>query len=277
MDRFSKIKNKLLALAETDERIQCVVMIGSSVRETAKADAYSDLDLVIVTQAPALWLYGDRPAMLGDIRISFVEPTLGGGMERRILYDGSLDVDLIVFSPEQFTYAITSGAASEVMDRGYRILHDRGGYRAMLAEHISPEIPAEQMCEDEFQNLVNDFFFHTVWAEKKLRRGEFWSAKMCIDGYLKQLLQRMIAQYSATKYACDTWHSGRFLDTWAEPAITQALPTCFAHYEREDMHASLLQTHALFRSLAKESASLLGYPYPQEAESYSFQLLLEQE
>lgn len=277
MDRFSEIKNKLLALAQTDERIQCVIIIGSSVRETTKADDYSDLDLVIATQAPALWLYGDCPAMLGDIRISFVEPTLGGAMERRILYDGSLDVDLIIFTPEQFTNAIMSGTASEVMNRGYCILLDRGGYRAMLAEHISSEIHAEQMREDDFQNIVSDFFFHSVWAEKKLRRGEFWSAKMCIDGYLKQLLQRMIAQYSGTKYACDTWHSGRFLDSWAAPAITQALSTCFAHYERNDMHASLLQTHALFRTLAKETANLLGYPYPQEAETYSLHLLSEQE
>ncbi len=275
MDRFSEIKRKLLALAEADADILAVVQIGSTVRETEHADDHSDLDLVLAVKEPAMWLYGDRPAMLGDIKISFVEPTLGGGMERRILFDGARDVDLIIFTPEQFTRAITDGTASQVMNRGYRVLHDRGGYRAMLAEHISSEIPAESMSEAEFQNLVNDFFFHTVWGYKKLLRGELWSAKMCIDGYLKQHLQRMIALYSATRYHVDVWHSGRFQDKWAEDAINAELPHCFAHYAPEDMRNALMHTHALFRSLAAQTATLLGYTYPKEAETYSSQFLQE--
>ena len=34
------------------------------------------------------------PVKLGNVKISFVEMTLGGGKERRILYDGALDVDM---------------------------------------------------------------------------------------------------------------------------------------------------------------------------------------
>lgn len=58
-----------------------------------KADEYSDLDVVIATKKPEGWLYGDYPEKLGIVKISFVEATLGGGKERRTLYDGSLDVE----------------------------------------------------------------------------------------------------------------------------------------------------------------------------------------
>ena len=67
---------------------------------------YSDLDVVIATDNTESWLYGDYPGKLGDVKISFVEPTLGGGKERRILYNGSLDVDMIIFTPLQFETAI---------------------------------------------------------------------------------------------------------------------------------------------------------------------------
>ena len=63
--------------------IKAIVLIGSSTRDAAKTDEYSDLDVVIATEKPEGWLCGDRPKRLGRVKISFVEPTLGGGRERR--------------------------------------------------------------------------------------------------------------------------------------------------------------------------------------------------
>ena len=49
MDRYISIKSKLLDYAKKDEEIKAVVMIGSSTRDMVKADEYSDMDVVIVT------------------------------------------------------------------------------------------------------------------------------------------------------------------------------------------------------------------------------------
>ena len=117
--------------------IRAIVLISSSTRDAAKADEYSDLDVMIATEKPKGWLYGDRPERLGRMKISFVEPTLGGGKERRMLFEGSLDVDLIVFTPEQFESALREGVTSWVMNRGYEVLYDAGGYSSLLGEYIS--------------------------------------------------------------------------------------------------------------------------------------------
>lgn len=275
MDRFMNIKEKLLALAKEDEDIKAIVLIGSSTRDTVKADEYSDLDVVIATEKPEGWLYGDCPEKLGSVKISFVEPTLGGGKERRILYDGSLDVDMIVFTPEQFEKAIREGVASWVMNRGYEILYDAEGFFTLLEEHISHELKPTDLAEPEFNNMVNDFFFHTVWASKKILRGELWTAKMCIDAYLKNYLLKMIEMYSVSKYHADVWHDGRFLDRWAEKEILSDLEKCFAHYDREDMVSALLATLDLFCRLASQTAEIKGYKYPIEAENYTKFLLEE--
>ena len=161
MDRFMNIKEKLLALAKDDEDIKAIVLIGSSTRDTVKADEYSDLDVVIATEKPEGWLYGDCPKKLGSVKISFVEPTLGGGKERRMLYDGSLDVDMIVFTPEQFKKAIREGVASWVMNRGYEILYDAEGFSTLLEEHISHELKPTDLAEPEFNNMVNDILYNS--------------------------------------------------------------------------------------------------------------------
>ena len=275
MDRFMSIKEKLLALAKEDEDIKAIVLIGSSTRNTVKADEYSDLDVVIATEKTEGWLYGDCPKKLGSVKISFVEPTLGGGKERRMLYDGSLDVDMIVFTPDQFEKAIREGVASWVMNRGYEIMYDAEGFSVLLEENISHDLKPTDLLEPEFNNMVNDFFFHTVWASKKILRGELWTAKMCIDAYLKNYLLRMIEMYSVSKYHVDVWHDGRFLDRWAEKEILSDLKKCFAHYDREDMLSALSATLNLFCRLAGQTAEIKGYKYPIEAENYTKFLLEE--
>ena len=221
MDRYAEIKARLLSLAQADDTLQAVIAIGSSTRSDVPADEFSDLDLIIATTRPEDWLYGDMPDRLGDVRISFTEPTLGGGMERRMLYAGSRDVDLIVFTPEQLTQAVLDGVAGWVMNRGYDVMHDAMGITPLIAQHVIPAAGFTPMGEAEFANVVNDFFFHAVWADKKLRRGETWTAKMCIDAYLKRLLLRVLEL--ARCVSADVWHDGRFLDRWAGNEAVEAL------------------------------------------------------
>ena len=266
MDKYAEIKEKLLETAKQDEHMKAVIMIGSSTRTITKADEYSDLDLIIATDDTNSWLYGDMPDQLGDLKISFVEPTLGGGKERRVLYDGYLDVDMIIFTKEQLVNAIHTGAANEVMNRGYSVLYDSMGITELLKDNIVAEVHAAEFSEAEYLNMVNDFYFHIIWAAKKLLRGELWSAKMCMDAYLKNYLLKMLEVYTISRYHTDVWHDGRFLDRWAEEAVRQKLKECFAHYDKEDMWKALTATEELFTGLARETAQMKGYSYPAEAE-----------
>ncbi len=274
-DRYAEIKSRILELANADEGIKAVVAIGSSTRSEVKADEYSDLDLIIAAEDTEKWLYGDIPERLGDMKISFVEPTLGGGKERRVLYKNALDVDMIVFTPEQLVTAAKEGVAGWVCNRGYTVLHDRMGIGDLLSEYVRHEVNYSQLTESEYINLVNDFCFHVVWASKKILRGELWTAKMCIDAYLKNHLLKMLEMYTVNKYASDVWHDGRFLDKWADESIKNSLPKCFAHYDRENMIAALRETKSLFSQTAREVAELKGYAYPDVAVGYADEVFSE--
>lgn len=273
MDRYCKIKQRLLHIAEKNDGLLAVIALGSSVRDYAVADEFSDLDLLLVCRNPMDWLYGDLPKDLGEFRISFVEPTFAGGMERRLLYDGSLDVDLIVLTPEQLQNAIGSGVAAEVLGRGYAVLYGSAEITDLLKANVSICVPHHMMTEAEFSNAVNDFWFHAVWSAKKILRGELWTAKMCIDSYMKGLLLKIMEAGECDRK--DVWHNGRFLEKWAEADTLDALGASFAHYNREDMILALFHTGALFGKLAKEISKKQGYSYPEEAERYALSLLKE--
>lgn len=269
IDKYYEIKQKVIEIAEGDENIKAVIAIGSSTRDTIKADKYSDLDIIIATDDVNAWLYGNLPEKLGDIKISFTEPTLGGGKERRVLYKEYLDVDMIIFSQEQFINVINEGIASWIMNRGYTVMYDAMDVTKLLKATIVTEVFPTDLTEKEYINMVNDFYFHVIWAAKKLLRGELWSAKMCMDAYLKNYLLAIIEMYTVSKYHIDVWHDGRFLDRWADEDIRTDLRHCFAHYDKRDMQGALLATEKLFARLARETAQMKMYTYPAEAEKVS--------
>ena len=276
-DRYEDIRKKIVEYAESHDEIRAVIAIGSSTRSETPADEYSDLDLIIITKDPDPWFSGEISPLFGNVRISFIEPTLGGGRERRNIYDHDRDVDMIVLTPEQFDQALREGVAGWVMNRGYRMLYDPDGISEQAEQFVQPEIRIPEMTEEEFINLVNDFFFHNIWACKKLLRGELWSAKMCIDAYLKNRLLKMIEQYTIVTEGGDVWHDGRFLDRWADPEILRELKECFAHYDTEDCMRALKETHRLFARISRTVAEKRSFQYPRDAEDCAAEYLCSHE
>jgi aminoglycoside 6-adenylyltransferase len=160
--------------------------------------------------------------------------------------------------------------------RGMRILVDKDNLCGQLAAiKVAPAVSASLPDQAEFLNLVNDFWYHTVWTAKKLRRGELWTAKSCADIYLKHLLLRLLEWHARAKRGAqtDTWMRGRFLEEWADPRAVAALPAIFAHYDAEDMWRALEATMELCRWLARETAELLNYEYPAEGDDRSTALV----
>ena len=266
MDKYFQIKSNILKYAESDDDIKAIVAIGSSTRSDVKADEYSDLDLFIITANTEPWFSGEYPKKFGNVNISFIENTLGGGKERRCIYDEDKDVDMLVFTPEQFEAAVKEGVAQWVMNRGYIVLYDSMDFTSLLEKHITLSVTAPSMTEDEFMNMINDFYFHNIWAYKKLKRGEIWSAKISVDSYLKNYLLRMIELYCSKVSGVDVWHDGRFLDRWADNEILSDLQKCFAHYDKDDIKRALIRTHELFARITRELAEAEGYEYPAVAE-----------
>src|SRR5258708_1725501 len=123
---FAALEARIAAWAEARPDVRAAVVLGSRARSDTPADAYSDLDLLLLVADPARYLdSANWLAALGVPRLTFVEETaVGGGRERRVLFDGGLDVDFSVFP-----VALFAGLATllEHADLAAVSAHDNAG------------------------------------------------------------------------------------------------------------------------------------------------------
>ncbi|MGD9092112.1 MAG: aminoglycoside 6-adenylyltransferase [Anaerolineales bacterium] len=280
---YEKLINRFIEWARVEDNIRVAIVIGSRARvDDHPADEWSDLDVLIFAYDPEpYWATAGWLRYIGNPWLTFLEPTPdGGGNERRVLFEGGLDVDFVPESIAVLEAMFDQGFPKDVADifrRGVRVLVDKDRYSGRFQD-IKIDPPGySPPTEKEYLNLVNDFWYHTVWTGKHLRRGEIWWAKSGCDGYLKQLLRQMMEWHTrATKgEEVDTWMRGRFLEQWADPRVVKALPMIFAHYDEEDVWRALMATMELFHWLAFETADLLGYDYPAAGEQHATECVQE--
>jgi aminoglycoside 6-adenylyltransferase len=272
---YEQLIDRFVAWAQTQPDIRAAIVLGSRARTDRPADEWSDLDLLIVTTDPGRLLSRiDWLEQLGMPWLTFLEPTaVGGATERRVLFEGGLDVDFSPFPVElvqQFASQGLPPEAAGVLRRGMRFVLDKDGLALSLVQPPGERPAPQPPTPDKFLNLVDDFWYHAVWVAKKLRRGELWTARMCCDVYMKRLLLTMIEWHAgaASDWSADTWHNGRFLEQWADPRAVDGLRQAFSHYDTADVQRALLASMSLFRWLATETSGRLGYAYPTSADEH---------
>jgi aminoglycoside 6-adenylyltransferase len=253
----------LLAAAVADwarsrEDVRAVLVVGSQARTDSPADCWSDLDAVLFVDDPAA-LAADESWIeeLGTPVLSFVEPTaIGERVERRVLFEGGEDVDFPLVDAARWRDLLPQ--ALIVLGRGYRVLYDELGLEEALRTLASPA-PPDPPDAAAFRQLASDFWYHALWTARKLRRGEVYTALDCLDGYLKARLVTLLEWHArALDPAVDTWHTGRYLERWADPGALAALERAYAHYDLRDVARALWETIDLFQGLEEETARRVG-------------------
>ena len=188
-----------------------------------------------------------------------------------MLFDGALDVDFIFLPKQSIKHAFEDDIVKEILKRGYRILIDKIKLEQFLPQNRNVSELNLMLSKQEFQNLTNDFWYHAVWTAKKVMRSEIWTAKHCLDTYMKTKLLNIIECHARVVNGLeyDTWHNGRFIEEWAENWVIEKLHSCFSHYDKVDIKSALLSTMDLFRVLAVEVAEKCQYDYPVIADKYT--------
>ena len=262
---YERLIDRFVQWAQTEDNIRAVIVIGSRARTDHPADEWSDLDVAILANDPEpYWATTGWLHNIGVPWLTFIESLPdGSGFERRVLFEGGLDVDFVPDPVEPFRRMLDEGqlgGLADLIHRGVRFLVDKEGFAERLAQIPVELLPYQPPAESEFLNLVNDFWYHTVWTAKKLRRGELWIGKSCCDDYLKHLLRQMLTWHTRARRGAsvDTWMQGRFLDEWADARAVAALSTIFAHYDVADVWRALLATMELFHWLAPKPRKLWG-------------------
>lgn len=256
--RVRAFLDEVAAWAGEQPDVHGVVLLGSQARTDSPADEGSDVDLSLFVDVPDRYLRDDGwLRRFGEPLLSLREPTAVGGFEeRRALYRDGLEAD----------FAVLPAAAAETMPpearavlaRGFRVLYG-DAIEIGEASRAEPGPPTQPQLDQ----LSNDFWYHLLWAAKKLWRGELLLAKQVCDGYLKGLLVEL-ARWRA--FGTDTWHGLRFFERWAGDDLVEALGPTFAAYEAADVARALRATGELFAELEDDVAERFMLVSPVDRE-----------
>lgn len=290
------LTERIAAWATGRADVRAAIVVGSRARLTDRpADEFSDLDLLLVVDEPSLYLDSSQwVSEIGTPVVTFLERTITGEKERRVLFDGALDVDfnfirtadirilgryigiksrapwLVRLLPRKLRGKIEGGVAvaGGVLRRGYRVLLDKDGLLSSLPRMVAAKTVQTLPTEQDALNSIGDFWYHALWTARKLRRGELLVAKHACDGYLKGLLYGAVRTLALATHGpeYDTWHDFRFFEQWADPATVEDLHRIYAHYDRDDIARALVATMSVYGRVAREAMHRMGYPYPTEVE-----------
>jgi aminoglycoside 6-adenylyltransferase len=255
---------ELIAAAVADwarerDDVRAALVVGSQARTDVPADRWSDLDVVLFVDDPrrladdATWV-----EEFGTPVLTFLELTgFGNRVERRVLYESGEDVDFPLIEASAWREVESMPEARLLLARGCRVLYDELGIREALAEIEPP--PAPPLPDGAaLRELSSDFWYHALWTAKKLRRGEVFTAIGCLDGYLPWRLVTLVAWHArALDPSVETWHSGRFVERWADPGVLASLEKAFAHYDLRDVARALWDTIDLWQGVEEELARKL--------------------
>jgi aminoglycoside 6-adenylyltransferase len=248
--RVTAFLDEVAAWAGEQPDVRGVVLLGSQARSDSPADRASDVDLSLFVDVPDRYLRDDGwLRRFGEPLLSLREPTAVGGFEeRRVLYRDGLEADFAVL-PAAAAEAMPPEAGA-VIARGFQVLYGDAIEisEAALAEPSPP-------TQEQFDQLSNDFWYHLLWAAKKLWRGELLVAKQACDCFLTWRLVDL-ARWRAQGQ--DTWHGLRFFERWAGDDLVEALGQTFAAYEKQDLGRALRATGELFGKVEDDVAARFG-------------------
>jgi aminoglycoside 6-adenylyltransferase len=250
--RVRAFLDEVVAWASDREDIRAVVLLGSQARAEAPADEHSDVDVVLFADDPDRYFAdADWLRRFGEPLLTFVEQTpVGGFAERRVLFRDGLEVDFVV--PPAAAAQEIPADTGPVFARGFEVLYDDALAPTPPPAASPPPAPPTQ---SELDELSNEFWYHLLWAAKKLRRGEVLLAKQACDC---RLTAQIVDLTRWRAHGTDTWHGLRFVEHWAGEDVLEALRPTFAAYDAEDVARALRAKGELFGRLEDEVAARFG-------------------
>lgn len=267
-EEYNKLIDRFTIWVNQNDDIRIAVIVGSRARINEPADEWADLDLTIFSRNPEKYISSHEWIKnMGEYWITFTEDdALGFTKERRVLYEGGLDVDYVFYPSTESKNIFNYPEVRSVVQRGIRVLIDKDNEYGNIDIYNVKNLSLDKLnvSEDEIINLINDFWFHAVRAAKKILRGEIFIAKSNVDNYMKQNLLNLIEIHSKAKNGAnyDTWHNGRYIEKWADPRIIEGLKTTYSYYDKKDIEHALFETMNLFRWISKEVCKYLNIKYP---------------
>lgn len=250
---------RLVQWAKHQPLVRALILESSRASDRASVDLLSDYDVLLVVSRTRpfsqdeSWLHD-----FGQILVLFRDQGRTHGLatyNRLVLYEDGTKIDFILWPVALWPRVLIASRLPDLLDHGYQVLVDKDH----LTDELTPPayrayIPRKPTAH-EYQALLEEFWWETIYVAKNLWRDELVQAKYNLDCVMKLNLLRRLLEWRIELDHNWSWKPGvlgrglkQQLDrrTWDEFASTFVGPSL------EENWQALFQTTALLRRVALE-------------------------
>jgi len=270
----SVVISNLIQWAEPKDSIRAMLLTSTRavLVPNAPVDDFSDYDVVLIVEDIHPF-HEDRSWLedFGEVLVDYwdpIYPDTDFGLEKFgnvTQYTDGLKIDFTLCRVEMLQKISQAPSLPAELDAGYRILLDKDnlteGLKSPTYRAYIPVPPVEEI----YQTMINDFFSDAIYVAKCLVRGELLPAKWCLDYdmkhvYLRPMLEWLMGLHH--NWSLPTGWLGKGLKKKLPPEIWSQLEATYAGADTAENWEALFRTMALFRRVAMEVGTGLGYTYP---------------
>ena len=207
--------------------VDCPLVSPAMLRKLIEAQAVAPTGPLPGAYTKAMLPELERRIAVGELSLRGVNDYVVE-LDERLLVNVNTPTDLVV-------------ATSEALDDG---LGDR------------PVLPPD---DDAFRDLATDFWATSLWAARRLRKGEVFAAVGAVNGAMKRSVVTLLSWHAlSVDPEAPVREAGHRVEHWADAGALAALERAYAHYDLRDVARALWETIDLFRGLEEETTRRLG-------------------
>lgn len=267
------VLDRLVAWGERTPEIRAMILTSNRARPDGAVDLFSDYDIILAASDPErlagdlAWqeeAYGPRLVGWGDDDELFGLPTRFRG----VVYRDHVKVDYTIWPNALLEAVAAHPTLPEGLDHGYRVLLDKDARTRSWPEPTFTAYVLAPPSEAEYQAQVEEFWWDMSYLPKSVRRGDlFFASSFMVEHDLKYLsLRRMLEWRIAIErdWIFAPGSHGRRLEEQLDAETLGDLSQTYASLDADAIWDAVFQLAALYRRVATEVATALGYEYPQE-------------
>jgi aminoglycoside 6-adenylyltransferase len=257
----NKVIKNLTNWAMENNQVRAMILTSSRANPHCRTDSFSDYDIELYVTNIRQFKNDKWLNNFGDVTIRWPRKPMATfdkeWITRLVLFDNEVRIDFQITSKKSINQS--------AYDDGYKVLVDKDKLTINLIESTFRRYQVKKPTKEEFDDLVNAFFWNATYVAKNLRRDELYYAKFMLDNILRfDDLQKMIEWNIAMQHdwSISTGKCGRLFKHYLSSKVWIELEATFSDAGIENNWRAFFKMIELFRALAQEVANNLGYEYP---------------
>lgn len=260
MRNLDKELERLIEFANKNENIRGLVLQGSYVNENAPRDIFSDLDpLFYVTDVKEFTETDEWKRQFGHVMSYFsdeweMKDDLKG-YTRLTIYSDGFKLDFGFQDVKLAKYANDMEL--------YKVYVDKDNIIPVPEVTDDSKFYVQKPTNEEFQNILRDFFFDSSYIVKTIYRGEITFNQYMI-GILHEKINALLKWYVGCKhdFKVNVGAVNRYIIQYLSKEEVQMLKDTYGCCDTEQVYSALIASFDFVRYLGTYIAGKLNYIYP---------------